>query len=142
MKRMLVLLLICLLPVAALADEHASEVESGKTAEMTAPEEAMEEVAAEEPAAEESMAEEVATTEEQVEAVEIGPVDDDAQIYVIKKGDTLWGISKRFIKGFIDPSLFRFIKQVCTRLLMLLTDLSKCLKGPWSIVYSIIYNSL
>lgn len=103
MKRMLVLLLICLLPVAALADEHASEVESGETAEMTAPEESDAEVAADEStevSAEEAVTEEIAAPEEQAETVEIGPVDDDAQIYVIKKGDTLWGISKRFIK---DP---------------------------------------
>ncbi|PLX99791.1 MAG: hypothetical protein C0624_13190 [Desulfuromonas sp.] len=31
---------------------------------------------------------------------ETANVDDDARIYVIKKGDTLWGISRRFIK---DP---------------------------------------
>jgi len=34
------------------------------------------------------------------ESVETGAADDDARIYVIKKGDTLWGISRRFIK---DP---------------------------------------
>jgi len=55
MKRMLVLLLLlCVLPLAAWADESAPTAGA----------------------------------------------DDDARIYVIKKGDTLWGISQRFIK---DP---------------------------------------